>query len=134
MAPGALWIEMSSAEPATAVLTAAAAAASAIAVIDAPVGGNPGAARDGRLLTFAGGAAADVAAGRAVLDAVADRVLHIGPAGSGYTAKLLVNALWFTQAIAHAELLSVAARAGIAPGTMGEAIQASAAASRVRRA
>lgn len=44
--------------------------------------------------------------------------------------KLLVNLLWFGQAIANAEVLSLAARAGIDPETARHAVQQSAAASR----
>lgn len=57
-------------------------------------------------------------------------VLHIGAAGSGYTVKLLVNLLWFGQAIANAEALSLAVRSGIEPATVRHAVQQSAAASR----
>jgi 3-hydroxyisobutyrate dehydrogenase len=130
LVPGATWIEMSSAEPATARAAAAGAAARGVGVLDAPVGGNPASARDGRLLTFVGGAAGDIEARRDVLDALADRVLHVGPAGSGYAVKLLVNTLWFGQAIAHAEALSLAARMGLDPESVRLAVQQSAAASR----
>ena len=44
---------------------------------------------------------------RALLQALADpaRITHVGGTGSGYTAKLLVNLLWFGQAVAVAEAL-----------------------------
>ncbi len=44
--------------------------------------------------------------------------------------KLLVNLLWFGQAVANAEVLSLAVRAGMNPETVRQAVQQSAAASR----
>ena len=35
-----------------------------------------------------------------LLSTLADRILHVGPTGSGYVVKLLVNLLWFGQAVA----------------------------------
>src|SRR5579875_199558 len=98
LAPGAAWIDLSSATPATARSIAASgskpAAGAPVRVVDAPVGGGPADAREGRLLAFAGGSPADVAAVSDVLQAVAARVLHVGAHGSGYLTKLLVNLLW----------------------------------------
>ena len=113
MAAGATWIDMSTASPATARALASAAAPRNVHVLDAPVGGNPAAARDGRLVAFVGGDALDLSAQRDVLAALADRIVHTGPLGSGYTVKLLVNLLWFGQAVATAEALTLAKRAGI---------------------
>jgi 3-hydroxyisobutyrate dehydrogenase-like beta-hydroxyacid dehydrogenase len=47
--------------------------------------------REGKLLVLAGGHAADVERARAVLDALARRVVHMGPHGSGLAMKLAVN-------------------------------------------
>jgi 3-hydroxyisobutyrate dehydrogenase len=50
-----------------------------------------------------------------VLAALADpqRIIHVGGNGAGYTVKLLVNLLWFGQAVATGEALLLARRAGI---------------------
>lgn len=130
LAPGSAWIEMSTATPATARETAPRARAAAIHFLDAPLGGGPERARDGRLLMFAGGAKDDVDAVADVLESIADRVLHVGPSGSGYLTKLLVNLLWFGQAIASAEAFAIAARAGLDPHVLQLAVQQSAAAGR----
>ncbi len=53
-----------------------------IAVVDAPLGGSPEDARAGRLLSFAGGRGDDLDRARPVLDAIAARVVHVGPHGS----------------------------------------------------
>jgi 3-hydroxyisobutyrate dehydrogenase len=129
MAPGSTWMDMSTASPAVASAIAAAAGARGVRQLDSPVGGGPGAAADGRLLAFVGGAAADLHAQRAVIDVLADRVVHVGAAGAGYTVKLLVNLLWFGQALASAEALTLAAKAGIEFDALREAVGHSAAAS-----
>jgi len=130
-APGTVWIEMSTVSPGVATGRDQAAAAHRIRAIDAPVGGGPQAAREGGLLCFAGGPEEVVRAARPVLETLADRIVHTGPAGSGYLVKLLANALWFTQAVASAEAFAVAARAGLDPEAVRVALSQSAAAGRV---
>jgi 3-hydroxyisobutyrate dehydrogenase len=66
-----------------------------------------------------------------VLEVVAEprRIAHIGGNGTGYTAKLLVNLLWFGQAVATAEALLLARRVGIDLDVLRQALAASAASS-----
>lgn len=123
---GTLWLEMSSAAP----RVARAIAARAIRALDAPVAGGPEAAREGELESFVGGDEDDLAAARPVLDRLARRIVHVGPRGAGYAAKLLANSLWFTQAVAVAEALAIAARCGLDPERMRATLEGSAAASR----
>lgn len=129
MDPGSLWVDCSTASPAVAGPIAAAGARRGVAVVDAPLGGSPAAAHEGRLLSFAGGPAEDVARARPVLEAFADRIVHVGPHGSGYAVKLLANSLWFGQAVAVAEALAIATRAGLDAELVREALAGSAAAS-----
>ena len=112
---GATWIDMGTGTPALARRIAPAAARAGVEVLDAPVGGGVAAAGDGTLAVFAGGDAAVLERRRPLLAAVADpeRVAHTGPYGSGYTTKLLVNLVWFGQALITAEAMIVAARAGL---------------------
>jgi 3-hydroxyisobutyrate dehydrogenase len=121
---------MSTASSGVARSVAAAAGPRGVRVLDAPVGGGPDAARSGTLLAFVGGDAADLQAQRALLATMADRIVHVGPSGSGYTVKLLVNLLWFGQALATAEVLTLAWRAGLDLETLLAAVSQSAAASR----
>jgi 3-hydroxyisobutyrate dehydrogenase len=96
-------------------MLAAAANARGIDVLDAPVGGGVAAARAGALQLFVGGESAVIDRCRPVLEALADpgSITHAGGTGTGYVTKLLVNLLWFGQAIATAEALLVGRRAGI---------------------
>lgn len=129
LSPGATWIDMSTATPAVAGEIAMMARARGVRTLDAPMGGGPPQARTGRLLAFVGGSVEDLESQRPVLGAVAERVMHVGALGSGYAVKLLVNLLWFGQAVAGAEVLALAARAGLDPETVRLAVQQSAAAS-----
>ena len=130
LSDGSLWLEMSTVAPATAAAVAAALRGRDLHVLDAPVGGGPGRASDGALLSFVGGEAAALTTARPVLGVLADRVVHVGPAGSGYTVKLLSNLLWFGQAVAGAEALTLARRAGLDLATVLDALGESAAAGR----
>jgi 3-hydroxyisobutyrate dehydrogenase-like beta-hydroxyacid dehydrogenase len=130
MTSGAVWLDLSTASPAAARTTAAAAERHRVAVVDAPLGGGPPAAAEGRLLSFVGAQAADLERVRPVLAVVADRIVHVGPPGSGYAVKLLANALWFGQAVAAAETLTIATRAGLDPELVRAALSQSAASSR----
>lgn len=120
---GALAVDMSTSSPELGRRIAKAAAERGVGFLDAPVA-DALRARDGMLNIFVGGAADDVARARPVLEAMGDpeRVVHIGPSGSGYTVKLLVNLQWFVHAAAAAEALVVGVRAGIDVHTLYTAL------------
>jgi 3-hydroxyisobutyrate dehydrogenase len=65
---------------------------------------------------FVGGEASVVERHRAVLEVLGDpgQIVHVGGHGTGYAVKLLVNLLWFGQAVATAEAL-LGQQAGIDP-------------------
>jgi 3-hydroxyisobutyrate dehydrogenase len=96
-----------------------------------PGAGRVLAAAAGTLQLFVGGDAALLEHHRTLLQALADpeRIAHMGGPGAGYTAKHLVNLLWFGQAIATAEALFLAHREGIDLEVMQHALAGSAAAS-----
>ena len=125
----AVWIDMSSSSAAAGRELAAAAQARGVGVLDAPVGGGILAARTGKLQVFVGGDAAVLDRCRPVLEALADpaRIIHVGGNGAGYTVKLLVNLLWFGQAVATGEALLLAGRAGIDLDVLRQTLATSAA-------
>ena len=104
---GKLFIEMSTVRPVTEQALAAKVKAKGAALIDCPVGGTVGPARDGKLFGFAGGDAADVARAKPLLDQMCRRVEHVGPVGSGASMKLAINLplLVYWQALGEALLL-----------------------------
>jgi 3-hydroxyisobutyrate dehydrogenase len=128
---GTTWIDMSSSDPTVGRTLFARAASQHVRCLDAPVGGGPREAANGTLRLFVGGDARDVRRNRRLLGALADpdRIIHVGPSTAGYTTKLLVNLLWFGQAVAVAEALLIGGKAGIELETLRSALAASAASS-----
>ena len=125
----AVWVDMTSSSPAAVRDLADAARARGVGVLDAPVGGGVPAAQAGTLQVFVGGDAAVLDRCRPVLEALADpkRIVRVGGNGAGYTAKLLVNLLWFGQAVATGEALLLARRAGIDLDVLRQTLATSAA-------
>ena len=125
----ATWIDMSSNDPVVGRTLVDRASDHQIRCLDAPVGGGPFEASNGTLRLFVGGDARDVRRHCRLLESLADpdRILHVGPRTAGYTTKLLVNLLWFGQAVATAEALLIGRKAGIELETLRNALEASAA-------
>lgn len=86
-----LFIEMSTVRPVTERALAGRVQARGAALIECPVGGSVGPARDGKLFGFVGGSAADVARARPLLDQLCRRVEHVGAVGAGASMKLAIN-------------------------------------------
>ena len=131
MAAGTTWIDMTSSSPSAVRPAREQAIEAGMQVLEAPVGGGVQAAREGRLQLFAGGDAGLLERHRELLEVVADpdRIVHVGGHGTGYTAKLLVNLLWFGQALATAEAMLLGQRAGIDLTVLKQTLGSSSAAS-----
>lgn len=101
---GKLFVEMSTVRPDTQRALQNRIKARNAAMIDCPVGGTTGPARDGKLLGFVGGEAADLARARPVLEQLCRRIEHVGPVGAGASLKLAINLplLVFWQAFGEA--------------------------------
>lgn len=101
---GKLFVEMSTVRPETERALAARIRARGAMMIDCPVGGTTGPARDGKLLGFVGGEAADLERARPVLEQLCRRIEHVGPVGAGASLKLAINLplLVYWQAVGEA--------------------------------
>lgn len=101
---GKLFVEMSTVRPDTQRALAARIKAKGAAMIDCPVGGTTGPARDGKLLAFVGGDAADLARVQPVLEQLCRRIEHVGAIGAGASLKLAINLplLVYWQAVGEA--------------------------------
>lgn len=84
-----------------------------VAVLDAPVTGSRDQAAEGKLLFLVGGEKEVLARVRAVLEPMARGVMHVGPAGSGATLKLINNFLCGVQVASLAEAFAMVERAGL---------------------
>jgi 3-hydroxyisobutyrate dehydrogenase len=82
-AKGKLFIEMSTVRPQTEVALADKVRARGAALIECPVGGTVGPARQGKLLGLVGGEPANFTRARPLLDQLCRRVEHCGPVGAG---------------------------------------------------
>jgi 3-hydroxyisobutyrate dehydrogenase-like beta-hydroxyacid dehydrogenase len=114
LAADTTWVDLTTSSPLVMKPIQDEALARGVEVLEAPMSGGPDAARAGTLQLFAGGDAATFRRVLPVLEAVADpsRITLVGGLGLGYTAKLLVNLLWFGQAVATAEAMHLGQAAG----------------------
>jgi 3-hydroxyisobutyrate dehydrogenase-like beta-hydroxyacid dehydrogenase len=120
---GKLLIDMSTIRPETVKQIAARAEAHGASLIDAPVSGTVGPARDGKLLILAGGSDADLARAKPVLDILGRRTIHAGPTGSGALLKLVMNLPLAAYWAALAEAVAMGREGGLALPFMLEAIK-----------
>ncbi|MCC7486796.1 MAG: NAD(P)-dependent oxidoreductase [Burkholderiales bacterium] len=81
--------------------------------VEAPVSGTSDQVARGDALGLIGGDAAAIEDARAVIEAIAPRWRHLGPAGSGGRAKLAVNLILGVNRAALAEGLVFAERMGL---------------------
>ncbi len=88
---GKLFIEMSTVQPHTAVALAEKVRAKGAALVECPVGGSTGPARQGKLIGLMGAEPADAARGKPILEQLCRRLEHCGPVGSGAVMKLTIN-------------------------------------------
>lgn len=82
-------------------------------LIDAPVSGVPLVAAEGRLTIMVGGDAPAVERAHPVLAAMAERIIHVGPLGSGAAMKVAINAAIHGLNQSLSEALVLAERSGI---------------------
>ncbi|HEX3515155.1 MAG TPA: NAD(P)-dependent oxidoreductase [Trebonia sp.] len=127
LAPGALVIEMSSADPSDTRTTAADLAARGVRMVDAPVSGGVPRAVTGELSLMVGGDDEDVASAQPVLRVLGDpaRQFRTGPLGTGHAMKALNNVVAAATTCVTAEALVVGRRFGLDPQTMVDVINAS---------
>lgn len=116
-------LEMSTISPRTSLDMAAQLDAAGIRMMDAPVGRTPADARAGQLLVMAGGAKTDFDEARPIFEAFADKVLHMGPVGSGIRMKVTNNYMSMVNMVLTAETLTMAKKAGIDTAAAVEVLQ-----------
>jgi 3-hydroxyisobutyrate dehydrogenase-like beta-hydroxyacid dehydrogenase len=118
LAPGSLWIDTSTNDPALARRLAAEAEERTVGFVDAPVTGGVIGARSATLKIMAGGTEADIERARPVLAAIATSVIHTGPVGTGSAMKLIVNFLGIAHTALAAEALALGRASGLTADLM----------------
>jgi 3-hydroxyisobutyrate dehydrogenase-like beta-hydroxyacid dehydrogenase len=110
---GQVVVDLSTAAPSSTVALHAQLGERGIDLVDAGISGGAAAAERGTLTIMAGGAEPAFERVRPTLELFATNVHHLGPSGSGHTAKLLNNLLNGVSLAATAEVMVVARRAGL---------------------
>jgi Xaa-Pro aminopeptidase len=88
---GKLFIEMSTVRPQTEIDLAGRVRAKGASLVECPVGGTVGPARQGKLIGLMGAEEDDAARARPILEQLCRRLEHVGPVGNGAVMKLAVN-------------------------------------------
>ena len=130
MAPGTLWVDMSSTRHDEALQFHARLTEQGMRFLDAPVSGGVGGAEAGTLAIMAGGSLRDFQEAAPVF-AVLGNARLVGPAGSGQVAKLCNQLIVGATINVVAEALLLAQAAGADPGAVREAIRGGFAGSRI---
>jgi 3-hydroxyisobutyrate dehydrogenase len=115
---GKLFIDMSTVRPEIETALAAKVRKKGAALIECPVGGTVGPARDGKLFGFVGGDADNVERARPVLSELCRRVEHVGAVGAGASVKLAINLPLLVYYQALGEALSLCRHLGIDPARL----------------
>jgi len=126
LAAGQVVADTSTVDPETLRGLEAAVVAAGAALLDTPVSGSVSTVEAGALLVMAGGDASALERARPALEAIASRIVHLGPLGAGATMKLVVNAMVHALNGALAEALVLAEKSGLDRASAYDVIAASA--------
>lgn len=117
LAPGALVIDASTADPTSTARLHAELQAVGVKLVDAPLARTPNEAWEGKLDTMVGCDPETFARVKPIVSTYASNVVHVGPFGAGHTLKLVNNFVAQGYGALYSEALAVAIKSGIAPKT-----------------
>lgn len=115
---GALVIDCSTIDVASARAVGDAAKARGIRFLDAPVSGGVTGAAAGTLTFIVGGESADFEAARPILACMGQNLFHAGALGAGQIAKMCNNMLLAIHMAGTAEALALGVKEGLDPGVL----------------
>ena len=125
MKPGATWIENSTLGREDILRLAGLARTGGVRLLEAPVTGGVHLAARGEITVLVGGDADLFEMHKPALQAIGNRIFHMGPLGSAAIIKVITNMLAFIHLVADGEALMLAKRGGLDLKTAWEAITAS---------
>jgi 3-hydroxyisobutyrate dehydrogenase-like beta-hydroxyacid dehydrogenase len=111
--PGSVIVDLSTIDPDTTRRCAQHAGDQGVGYLDAPVLGRPPGV--GKWTLPVGGESRDLERVRPVLEALAARVVHVGPSGSGHIVKLLNNLMFAAINATTTEVLAICEGVGLDP-------------------
>ena len=124
LSSGKVLIDTSSSRPSSTRNLAEKLAESGVEMLDAPVSGGVLRAEEGKLAVMVGGREEVFERHREVLEAFGEKIFHVGDHGAGHLVKSLNNLLSATTLASAAEAVILAQKAGVAPETLLEVINA----------
>jgi len=124
-ASGAVLVDCSTIDTATAKEVAAAAAESGFDMLDAPVSGGTAGAENGTLTFMVGGDESVIETVRPLFEVMGSNVFHAGTAGAGQTAKACNNMLLAVLMTGTAEALAMGVSHGLDPVKLSEIMRRS---------
>ena len=122
-AKGSIVVDMSSIAPLASREVAAALAEKGVRMLDAPVSGGEPKAIEGTLSVMVGGSQADFDECLPVMQAMAASVVRVGDVGAGNVAKLCNQIVVAVNIAAMSEALVLAAKSGVNPDLVYQAIR-----------
>jgi 3-hydroxyisobutyrate dehydrogenase-like beta-hydroxyacid dehydrogenase len=123
--PGSIIVDCSTADPNSTIALAEELAAAGIGYADAPLGGTPVQAAEGKLSAMVGAKDDVFARLEPVIATWAGKIVHIGGVGDGHRMKLLNNFVSLGYAAIYAEALALANKVGISSERFDSVIRGS---------
>ncbi|TAM98419.1 MAG: NAD(P)-dependent oxidoreductase [Rhizobiaceae bacterium] len=125
MRPGSAWIEMSTLGRDEILRLASIAEAKGVRTMELPVTGGVHLAAQGKITMLASGDKGLFELHRPALEAMGNKIFHMGPLGNASVIKVITNMLAFIHLVADGEALMLAKRGGLDLGQAWAAIKAS---------
>ena len=125
MADGSSWIEMSTISREDVLQFSEQAKKHNVEMLELPVTGGVHLAAKGKITMLAGGSTRLFELHYPALQAMGDKIFHIGPLGSAAIIKVITNMLAFIHLVADGEALMLAKKGGLDLDTAWQAIAAS---------
>ncbi|SOC82655.1 3-hydroxyisobutyrate dehydrogenase [Ensifer adhaerens] len=125
MRAGAVFLDCSTVDVASARAVAAEAEAAGLMAVDAPVSGGITGAAAGTLTFMAGGPDAAFAVVKPLLDIMGQKAVHCGAAGAGQAAKICNNMILGATMIATCEAFALADKLGLDRAKMFDVVSTS---------
>lgn len=122
---GSVIVDCSTADPNSTISIADELADMGVDFADAPLGGTPVQAAEGALSAMIGAKDDVFKRVKPVVEAWAERIIHIGDIGDGHRMKLLNNFISLGYASIYAEALALAQKVGITPDRFDSVIRGS---------
>jgi len=125
MHAGAVLLDCSTVDVASARAVADDARSAGLTALDAPVSGGIGGATAGTLTFMVGGDPAGLALAKPLFDIMGQKYVHCGPAGNGQAAKICNNMILGATMIATCEAFALADKLGLERQSMFDVVSTS---------